>query len=94
MAHMADQGAIRFVNGLFLTLTFDIIGLRNIDGDDTIGMPGEHAFLTDVALEFKRQTLVLIFLATAHRQIELQKRKENPALGDFEPVPRLSLAIL
>jgi len=32
-------------------------------------------------------TLLLIFLATANRQSQLKKRKENPALGDFEPIP-------
>jgi len=43
MAEMTQQGAIRFAQPLSHLFTRGIVGLDQRDGDDTIGVPGQHA---------------------------------------------------
>jgi hypothetical protein len=43
---MAEQRPMGFVKGLALPLTLDVVGLRDVNGDDTICVTGQHRLRT------------------------------------------------
>ena len=87
--HVSEQRPIRLEHRRPPPLTLGIVGLGDVDGDDAVGVAGQHRPAAPVGIREKleRQPSLRIVDPVGHRQAELDQREEQTSLGGLEAVP-------
>ena len=88
--HVSEQRPIRLAHRRPPPLALGVVGLGDVDGDDAVGVPGQHrpAARLGIREKLERQPSLRIVDPVRHRQTELDQREQQTPLGGLEAVPR------
>src|ERR1700691_5151236 len=96
MTEMPQKGAVRLPpQGTFL-LPVDIVGLGDIERNQSVVVTGEHALGVAVGVileKFECQSLRLIVALRDHRQAQTEQGVQHAALGDLQAEPGEGIAL-
>ena len=84
VAEVSQQGAIRLVHLDPQLLTVHVVAFGEIDGDDTIFVPGHH-LLVRAGQQPESQPVVGVLIMTDDRQLQLVQLGHQSAFGRFGP---------
>src|ERR1700691_1478333 len=92
VAEMAERCAIELAHFLPEALTFGVVGLGDVDGNDAIHMSRHDRRIpgAEIFKKLKRQSGG-IFPTRFERQAKLNKRVKQAMLGDFQRAPFLEI---
>ena len=91
-----QKSAVRLILRGALLLPMHIVRFRDIDGDQSIVVSGQHALCIAVAgvfQEFKPQACRTRGPLGLYRQLQPQKRVKHAPLRDFQPEPGEAISI-
>lgn len=85
MAEMADQGAVRFVEGFAMFFAIIIIGFGDIEGDEALGVAGDDGrAIGDGFEEIEGEAGLRFFVLRDNGEAEVEEIDEDPAFGGFD----------
>jgi len=91
MAKVAEQRAVALVQAHAHLLALGVVGLAQVEGDETLGVTGQHALAADALLDVERQALFGVVTLREQGQIERIQAVDEAALGllYFMPEPMI-----
>ncbi len=90
MAKVAEQRAIGFAHRGADALAFRVVGFPDRERDEPVVVAGHHILavgLRRLAQEVEGQAMRRIVGPVGQRQVQAQKRVEQPMLGGLDPCP-------
>ena len=96
VTEVPQKSAVRlFLQGAFL-LPVDVVGLRDIEGDQSVVVTGQHSLRVAVGVileEFEGESLRVILALRDHRQAKTQQGIQHAPFCDLEAEPGDGVAI-